>query len=352
MLTFVLQFGGDPDHVVIHGDSAGAGSVAYHLTAYGGHDKENLFIGGMAESPFWPTQRTLAQNEFQYTRLLDRTNCDSLDCLRKVDVRILGNVSLPSAFPEAHSGDPAPVWYWLPVLDGDLVQDHMYAQFLTGRFKRVPVLVGDDTDEGTIFATNAASEAEVQSFLRANYPRLQQWQLDLVSTLYPKTDPFPQHAAYFGSAAAAYGDSTFTCAGNTIADAISLFVGREQSWNYHYDTEDPDYVALGVGVSHVSEIGAVFGPDNVQGQAAPALRTSNAAIVPVIMSYFTSFVRFLDPNAGRDAASPRWENWRSFTGGVGQRMRLQTNNSSMETVPFDLTEKCAMWKFLARSMDL
>lgn len=27
------QFGGDPDHVVIHGASAGAGSVALHLTA-------------------------------------------------------------------------------------------------------------------------------------------------------------------------------------------------------------------------------------------------------------------------------------------------------------------------------
>ncbi len=27
------QFGGDPDHVVVHGVSAGGGSVAMHLTA-------------------------------------------------------------------------------------------------------------------------------------------------------------------------------------------------------------------------------------------------------------------------------------------------------------------------------
>lgn len=29
----IKEFGGDPDHVVIHGESAGAGSVAMHLIA-------------------------------------------------------------------------------------------------------------------------------------------------------------------------------------------------------------------------------------------------------------------------------------------------------------------------------
>ncbi|KAJ3473977.1 hypothetical protein NLG97_g10048 [Lecanicillium saksenae] len=348
---YIRQFGGDPNHVVIHGDSAGAGSVSYHLTAYGGNDKEDLFVAGIPESPFWPTQRTVAQNEFQYTRLLNRTGCESLACLRKLDVRVLGNVSLPFPFPEAHDGDPAPLWTWLPVLDGDLVQDHMYSQFLSGRFKRVPVLVGDDINEGTYFGANAKSDAEVQAFMRANYPRLKQWQLDIVSTLYPKMDPLPRHEAYFPSASAAYGDCTFTCVGNTIADAVSLFVGREKAWNYHYNTADPDQVAQGLGVPHVAEIGAIFGPDNVQGQGAKSLSNINAAIIPVVRGYVTSFIRFLDPNTSRHPGSPIWQNWGAFAG-AGQRMRLQTNNSAMETVPFDLVAKCQMWKVLAGSMDL
>lgn len=33
LVLIVWQFGGDPDHVVIHGASAGAGSVALHLSA-------------------------------------------------------------------------------------------------------------------------------------------------------------------------------------------------------------------------------------------------------------------------------------------------------------------------------
>ncbi|OAQ96147.1 hypothetical protein LLEC1_03600 [Akanthomyces lecanii] len=349
---YINQFGGDPDHVVIHGDSAGGGSVSYHMTAYGGNDTEDLFVGGIPESPFWPTQRTVAQMEFQYTRLLNDTDCDSLSCLRKLDVRILGNTSMPSPFPGAHSEDPAPLWYWLPVIDGGFVQDHMYSQFLTGRFKRVPMLVGDDTNEGTYFASNASTETEALSFMRSNYPRLQKWQLDLVGTIYPKKDPFPKHAAYFPTAAAAYGDCTFVCAGNTMADAVSLFVGQDKSWNYHYNVADPDQVAAGNGVPHVAELGAIFGPESVQGQAAASLKTTNAAIVPVTMAYFTSFVRFLDPNTSRHPGSPVWQNWGAFAGGQGRRIRLQTNKTAMETVPFDLVEKCALWKFLSKSMDL
>ncbi|KAM3557818.1 hypothetical protein MY1884_004327 [Beauveria asiatica] len=349
---YIGQFGGDPNHVVIHGDSAGGGSVSHHLTAYGGNDKENLFVGGIPESPFWPTQRKVDQMEFQYTRLLRDTKCGSLDCLRKLDVGVLGNASLPSPFPEAHTEDPVPLWYWLPVIDGDLVQDNMYKQFLTGRFKRVPLLVGDDSDEGTMFAVNASTETEVSSFLRANYPRLQKWQLDIVSTIYPKMEPLPKHAAYYPSAAAVYGDSTFVCAGNTMSDAISVFVGPDKSWNYRYNVADPEQVAQGFGVQHVSELGAIFGPDNIRGQEAKSLRTTNAAIVPVTMAYITSFVRFLDPNTSRQPGSPLWQNWGAFVGEQGQRMRLETNNTAMESVPFDLVTKCALWKLLAESMDV
>lgn len=290
--------------------------------------------------------------EFQYTRLLHETNCDSLGCLRTVEIHALGNASLPSAFPESENGDPTPLWYWLPVIDGDLVQGHMYSLFQKGNFKRVPILVGDDTNEGTYFASNASSEAEALAFMRANYPRLRVGQLNLVSIFYPRQAPLPLHAAYFPTAAAAYGDSTFLCAGNAMADAVSFFVGRDKAWNYHYNVADPNYIAQGLGVPHVSEIGAVFGPDNVQGQEAASLRTINAEIVPAVMAYFTSFVQFLDPNTRRHPGSPEWGTWRGFGEANGQRLRLQTHSTAMEHVPFELLQKCAMWKFLSKKMDL
>lgn len=336
---------------MIHGDSAGGGSISYHMTAYGGNDPDDLFVGAIPESPFWPTQRTVPQMEFQYTRLLNTTGCDSLQCLRGLDANILGKASAALPFPGSQSGDPMPLWYWLPVIDGNLVQDHMYAQFMTGRFRRVPTLVGDDNNEGNSFAADTRTQAEANAFLRANYPRLEQPEFDLINALYPRETPFPKHAAYFPSSAAAYGDATFTCPGNTMMDAVTTFVGADRAWNYRYNTPDPDQVANGLGVPHVAELGAIFGPKNVHGKGQPSLNTTNAAIVPVVMAYYTSFVQFLNPNTRRHPGSPEWRNWGAVPGVQGQRLRIELGNSSMEEVPLESVAKCTMWQSLSFVMD-
>lgn len=50
---YVHLFGGDPDNVTILGESAGGGSVAAHLTAYGGRiDVKSLSQRAIAQSPF------------------------------------------------------------------------------------------------------------------------------------------------------------------------------------------------------------------------------------------------------------------------------------------------------------
>jgi acetylcholinesterase len=38
---------------------------------------------------------------------------------------------------------------WVPVIDGDILQDHPTSQFSRGDFVKVPLLVGTTTDEGT-----------------------------------------------------------------------------------------------------------------------------------------------------------------------------------------------------------
>lgn len=325
--------------------------MALHMAAYGGNDKENLFVGSIAESPFWPTQRTVGAMEFQYSRLLNATNCDSLNCLRGLSTAVLGNASLEQPFQGAAT-DTVPNWYWLPVIDGDFIQDHLYSQFQDGRFKRVPMLIGDTTNEGSIFAPNASSKAEFLSFMNSNYPRLQDWQLSLVSQLYSQTPPERQRAAYFAAASAAYGDATFTCPGNTMSNAVSSFVGRDKTWNYRTNIQDPEWIDQGLGVPHVGEICAVYGPKMAPGYLClQSLENINAPMVPVVMAYFTSFVQFLNPNTRRDPDSPVWENWGSVGTGYGKRIRWQTNSTAMEQVPAELVQKCLVWKVLAEFMD-
>jgi carboxylesterase type B len=343
----IRQFGGDPDRVVIHGDSAGAGSVAHHLVASGGRNTD-LFVGAVAESTFWPTERTVEQMEFQYDRFVKDLDCetpgDSLECLRALDIETLQKFNIDRPFPGG-SITPSPLWYFLPVVDGDLIPDHLYSLFSQGKFIQVPLIVSDDTNEGTGFAYNASTPSEVAQFMKNNYPGLSQDQLEMISDAYPVMHSLPKHAAYFPSAAAAYGEATFTCPGNLMAEAMAK--KSSEVWNYRFNVRDPTEIANGMGVPHVFDLPAIFGVGETN-EPTYSYANSNAKIVPITMDYYISFMKALNPNPYRNQDAPEWLSWGL---GTGQRLKLQTNATQMEDVPQGQVDRCSMWKRLARDME-
>lgn len=371
--TNIASFGGDPDNVVIHGASAGAGSVALHLTAYGGRD-DGLFAAGIAESVFFPAQPFVPQLEYQFDRLANGTGCgqavaapdQQMACLRALDTTTLQAQNVASAFP-GRAGPPLPRFYWTPCIDGDLVRDLPYDMFAGGGFVRVPLLFGNDNDEGTYFADDAATSGEMATFLRNNYPLLTANDTAEVVDMYPLRAAVAQHAAWFPSASAAYGEATFICPAISIMGAYqdpargnnSSGGGDDdddddtQLWLYRYDVADDDNTAAGVGVPHLWESYAVFGPGNLGDEAAPeSYLTYNAPIVPVVMDYFLSFVRARDPNVLRAPGAPAWERWglldgNGTVGGNGTRLVLETNNTRMEEVDGALAARCQFWAGLA-----
>lgn len=345
---YVHLFGGDPDHVVIHGASAGGGSVSFQMAAYGGRD-DGLFVGAMPESPFWPTHRTVGQSEFQYTRFMNEIGCgdayDKLACGRTKSITTIQAANVNSPFPGT-TGDPR--WYFLPVVDGDFSRSYLYTAFLEGKFVRVPTLVADDTDEGTYFVPNATSSSEVEAFFKDNYPNLNKQQLDEIIDLYPVQPPRPLHAAWFGPAADAYGDGTFTCPGLTISDTVSQYVSREESWNYRYNVLDPTLEAEGLGVPHTIETPAIFGLGDTGTVAATSLETTNAPIVPIVMDYYLSFVQTLNPNPLKSKTAPYWHSY----GESHQRLKIQTNDTMMENIPEVQQERCKLWEDLYKTMQV
>ncbi len=166
------KFGGDPDHVVIHGASAGAGSVALHMAAYGGRD-DGLFVGAIAESVFFPALPAVPELEWQFDRLAASVGCgadavaDQMGCLRAKETAVLQAAHVSSPFPGA---DGSPLFYWTPCVDGRLVADRPYALFQRGHLVDVPFLIGTDTDEGSVFAANAATPARAGLLLRRQLP--------------------------------------------------------------------------------------------------------------------------------------------------------------------------------------
>ncbi|KAF5864112.1 Triacylglycerol lipase [Aspergillus alliaceus] len=344
---YIREFGGNPDHIVIHGASAGAGSVAYHLAAYGGRD-EGLFVGAVAESPFWPAQRTMDESESLSSRFMEAVGCSTISCLRYANITAIQRAQAASPDPTEPTRTSPTLWEFVPVIDGNLIQDRLYTLFGEGKFIRVPLMVGGDTNEGSYFAYNATTLAEVSEFLQSLYPRLSASQLHKINSAYTHLKPAPLHAKYFPAASAAFGDAAFTCPGIYMSSSMTRYGSPATGnvWNYRYNVQDPAMLRQGLGVPHTFETEAIFGP-NFGGEPSSSITNINAGIVPVVMNYYISFVKKLDPNTFKADSAPFWAPW-----GSGERLKIQTNESAMETISEIEQERCALWEQLAGVMNV
>ncbi|KAM0816734.1 putative Carboxylic ester hydrolase [Seiridium cardinale] len=346
--SYIKQFGGDPDHIVIHGTSAGGGSVSYHLVAYGGRD-DSLFHGAIAQSPFWPTAPTVNEMEFQYQDVLNETGCktsnDSVTCLRALDVNSFIPLDVEGTFPGATG---VARWYWLPVKDGDLIRGDKWDMFDRGEFIKVPLFVATDNNEGSYFVPSANTSSDVETFFNNNYPKLNDSQLEEIIDMYPLMAPLPEHGPWFPSVSAAYGDATFLCPANSLSANMAKFYSPDKVWEYRCYITTASLEAEGLGTPHTFEMPAILGT-SLGSSVDSTWFDENAASVPIIMHYYISFIKSLDPNTYRYRSAPEWEPWGSCD---GRRLRLVTNATRMEDVPHNMTAACNMWDELSDTMEV
>ena len=188
--------------------------------------------------------------------------------------------------------------------------------------------------------------ADASFFHQSNYPNLTTNDIDTINAHYPLMTPVAKHNPYFPSLSEAYGESTFTCPGLQISTSFAQYFNPLQVWNYHFNVVDATNTDNGLGVPHTFEIPAIFGPDSTSSSQS-SFSTYNAAIVPIVMNYWISFVRDLDPNPRRAPQAPYWEPFLN----VKQRLLLEINSTRIELVPQDQLNRCAFWKTLAITME-
>lgn len=130
---------GDPQRVVIFGESAGAGSVGFHLTAYGGRD-DKLFRGAIMQSgnPTWNGQGdTGDRSQSTYDSISNEAGCanstNSLQCLRRIPAE---------KFNAIINGTNVKLTSFGPNIDGDFIQKGIATQLPEGKFVHVPIISG------------------------------------------------------------------------------------------------------------------------------------------------------------------------------------------------------------------
>eukprot|EP01090_Pellita_catalonica_P003048 TRINITY_DN12678_c0_g1_i1.p1 TRINITY_DN12678_c0_g1~~TRINITY_DN12678_c0_g1_i1.p1 ORF type:complete len:361 (+),score=48.74 TRINITY_DN12678_c0_g1_i1:75-1085(+) len=180
----IAAFGGNPNKVLIYGESAGAGSVACHLVM---PDSWGLFQRALMESgPFanW-TSKSLEEVEEQY-----QTTAKNLGCTNKDAAEELACLRSKSSHDityengaEAKAGTP-----WGPVVDKVVIKEDPQVLAMKGEFTKVPTLLGTNLNEAAILLPHSINSsltaAEYVSDVKAKYKQFGQDVLDL----YPLSD--------------------------------------------------------------------------------------------------------------------------------------------------------------------
>lgn len=321
----IAQFGGDPAQVVLDGVSAGGTSVSLMLAANTG---KQLFAGGIMESGGWVTMRTPEQGQEQYQCLVKEKGCadasDSLACLRALN---------ESAIRTANC------WF-SPMIDGDLYTDALVNLFEQGKYAKVPTIMGSCAEEGTKFNAPETLDtaADALKWVANKDPSLSNSSIATLDELFikPPQPTFPGKGRFWRHGANAIGNIATHC----ITRNIQTYLARDgvPTYNYKYTVLDPEDEAEGYGVWHTVNVYAFWGTDRTDGSEPPSYFTTNAPIIPMVRSYWTSFIRNLDPNVDRIIGAPEWM---PFSGvDTRERLFIQTNNTKMETMSPEQSLRC------------
>ncbi|KAH8822044.1 Alpha/Beta hydrolase protein [Xylogone sp. PMI_703] len=349
---YIAQFGGDPDNVTLFGTSVGGGSVILQSLAYGGHpplEDDVKWMSGIGEAVFMPVVYEVSEVQFQYDQILNATSCADLVCLRSLDSAMIQGVNVGRPYP---GQSQVPFLPYGPVIDGHLLVDTPQSMIAAGQFARErPLIVGFSYWEGTLFVPEANSTIDINAYLKVQFPNMTTQDFNTMNKLYsnvPESQPgvTAHHAPYFYQLARIFGDILFSCPTLSFAESMTEAGGRLYLWRDNI--LDPVEVAAGYIVPHTWEIQAVWGPKySPQYLALPGANSYDAGginhgIVSIVQEYWTNFAKSGNPNLPKDGSLPRWNTY-----GHGQRLRIETNATGMETVPQEDLDRCRFWSSIS-----
>lgn len=341
------RFGGDPDLVTLFGESAGAMSIAVHLTLPA---SSALFHRAILQSnPAGYRYRTLAMADKLGDAFKRRVDCETLECLQHEPaeslLRAWTMVGLPRSVGDfiywgpahgAGSGIDAPPQMWR--------QLSMAANSPPPK----PIMLGSNAHEGVFFVAIAFADAPMPRLaylatvgymyrlaavaVLAQYAPVSRALRRAADVLAESSGDEPlgvispegwrsagDHRAAFSEL---LGDYMFKCA---TRNATASWYTWTQQWRrrpplylYHFTTRSNH-----TGPSpcrnhacHMSELPFVFNRTAAGPPAAGIFSLRERALTAAMMDYWAAFARSADPNAGggHRPSRPHWPAWTPESG--------------------------------------
>lgn len=128
----IEAFGGDPNHIVMSGDSSGAEAIDNLLASNNGTGWPGLFVGAAVESTGMYSTAQAAERDSAFQNNVNSTGClnatDAIECMRELPI---------AQFQSLLTSDG-----WGPQIDGEIVMAPHPQMYEQGRFQKIPVIYG------------------------------------------------------------------------------------------------------------------------------------------------------------------------------------------------------------------
>ena len=269
------SFGGDPGNVTIMGESAGAGAVSALLSM---PQTKRLYVRAIMESaPVFRKQLNRSQAEAAGKAL---AGSDSIAALRAMPVLDILK-RMPVLDPDSRS-DVAITFG--PIADGIVLPDEV-AAYAARKQNIVPIIVGNNADEGAFFAARIPVKT-LDQYMAATQKRFGA-NADAARKLWPATSDADAPSAE----ATLVGDLDI----NTGVRKMAITMAKAGAPVYRYLFTR---TRAGKTPAHSDELPYVFDTPSVNGigLSAPTFDAVDAKTSEAMMTAWTNFAKFGNPN--------------------------------------------------------
>ena len=299
----ILQFGGDPNKVAVFGESAGGYSVKQLLAL---PPSPLTYRAAIMES-----EAALVEpdSSVPWEELVALTNCTTavsqLACVRQVPAMTIQNVIETNSIS------------FQPAFDGVTAVSNVLPIFDTGRAAKVPMMIGTNANEGTVFARiillmgNTTLPEYLSTILPASV-------VDEVAAAFSNGtvyDQLSEFITYF----------TFQCPAKLLSEAATS--AGYSIWRYYYESYFPNLTPFdGAKAFHSSEIPEVFNDFPSKGATSQEIALG----------------KYMQSTWARFAKNPGSPGWASVADGVVRDIGHNGNSGGQTIATSAIDQNCAL----------